>query len=85
MPAKKREYSKSGINPDPVCGYCGQQHRKVGKLWPCKPTKEKVAEITRKVAESKHMSKPDAENAVVVRDAGGRWICEIYTAGHKIK
>ena len=83
MPAKKRAYSKSVINPDPVCGYCGQQHRKIGKLWPCKPTKRK--ELEQKITEAKHMSKPDAENAVVVRDASGRWICEIYTAGHKIK
>ena len=38
--------------------------------------------LERKVADAKHMSKPDAENAVVVRDADGHWIFEMYTAGH---
>ena len=42
-------------------------------------------ELEKKVADAKHMSKPDAENAVVLRDATGRWICEIYTAGHTVK
>ena len=42
-------------------------------------------ELEKKIAASNHMSKPDAENAVVVRDANGRWIFEIYTAGHKVK
>lgn len=84
MPAKKQPYSKSSINPDHVC-HCGRQHRKAGKLWPCKPTKERVAEITQKVADAKHMSKPTAKNTIVVRDAAGRWVFEIYTAGHKIK
>jgi len=42
-------------------------------------------ELEKKVAEAKHMSKPDAENAVVLRDSTGRWICEIYTVGHKVK
>ncbi|MBT5218624.1 MAG: hypothetical protein HOI35_01805 [Woeseia sp.] len=41
--------------------------------------------LERKVADAKHMSKPDAENAVVVRDADGRWIFEIYTAGHRVE
>jgi hypothetical protein len=38
-----------------------------------------------KIARAKHMSKPDADNAVVVRDAGGRWVLEIYTAGHSVE
>ena len=38
--------------------------------------------LERKVADAKHMSKPVAENAVVVRNADGRWIFELYTAGH---
>ena len=38
-----------------------------------------------KVAAAKHMSKPDAENAMVVRDASGRWIFEVYLAGHTVE
>jgi len=38
-----------------------------------------------KVAAAKHMSKPDAENAMVLQDANGRWIFEVYVAGHTIK
>ena len=41
-------------------------------------------ELEKKIADAKHMSKPDAENAIVVRDAAGRWIFEIYTAGHTV-
>jgi len=49
------------------------------------PTKEKIAEITKKVAESKHMSKPPGSpNTLVFRDSTGRWICEIYTVGHTL-
>ena len=40
--------------------------------------------LEKKIAEAKHMSKPDAENAMVVRDADGRWIFEMYTAGHTV-
>ena len=40
--------------------------------------------LEKKIADARHMSKPDAENAVVVRDANGRWIFEIYTAGHTV-
>jgi hypothetical protein len=39
-------------------------------------------ELERKVADAKHMSKPDAEDTIVVRDANGRWIFEFYLAGH---
>jgi hypothetical protein len=41
-------------------------------------------ELEKKVANAKHMSKPDAEHAVVVRDADGRWLFEIYTVGHTV-
>ena len=41
-------------------------------------------ELEKKVADAKHMSKPDAENAMVIRDAEGRWIFELYTAGHTV-
>jgi hypothetical protein len=41
-------------------------------------------ELENKIADAKHMSKPDAENAIVIRDADGRWIYEIYTAGHTV-
>ncbi len=41
-------------------------------------------ELEKKVADAKHMSKPDAENAIVIRDADGRWIFEMYTAGHTV-
>ncbi len=41
-------------------------------------------ELEKKIADAKHMSKPDADNVVVVRDADGRWIFEIYTAGHTV-
>jgi hypothetical protein len=43
---------------------------------------EKLEKLKETIADAKHMSKPDAENATVVRDADGRWIFEIYTAGH---
>ena len=38
-----------------------------------------------KVAAAKHMSKPAAENAMVVRDANGRWVFEVYLPGHTVK
>ena len=38
-----------------------------------------------KIAAAKYMSKPDAENAMVVRDVNGRWIFEVYLAGHTVK
>ena len=45
---------------------------------------QKREELEKKIADAKHMSKPDAENAVVVRSANGRWIFEMYTAGHTV-
>ena len=42
-------------------------------------------ELEKKVADAKHMSKPDAENTIVVRDASGRWIFEFYLAGHTVR
>ena len=42
-------------------------------------------ELAKKIAEAKHMSKPDADNATVLRDAEGRWVLEIYTAGHSLE
>ena len=41
-------------------------------------------ELVKKIANAKHMSKPEADNATVVRDADGRWISEIYTVGHTV-
>jgi hypothetical protein len=41
-------------------------------------------ELEKKIADARHMSKPNAENAMVVRDADGRWIFELYTAGHTV-
>ena len=41
-------------------------------------------ELGKKIADAKHMSKPNAENAIVVRDADGRWVFELYTAGHTV-
>ena len=41
-------------------------------------------ELEKKIADAKDMSKPDAENALVVRDVDGRWIFELYTAGHTV-
>ena len=38
-----------------------------------------------KVAAAKYMSKPDAKNTMVVRDANGRWIFEVYLAGHTVE
>lgn len=38
-----------------------------------------------KVAAAKYMSKPEPENAIVVRDANGRWIFEVYLPGHTVK
>ena len=42
-------------------------------------------ELESKVAAAKYMSKPDAENTIVVRDANGRWIFEAYLAGHTVE
>jgi hypothetical protein len=47
-------------------------------------TDQNREELEKKVANAKHMSKPNADNAVVVRDADGRWLFEIYTVGHTI-
>ena len=41
--------------------------------------------LERKIADAKYLSKPDAENTVVVRDANGRWILELYLAGHTVE
>ena len=38
-----------------------------------------------KIAAAKYMSKPDAKNTIVVGDANGRWIFEVYPAGHTVK
>ena len=42
-------------------------------------------QLESKVAAAKYMSKPDAENTIVVRDANGRWIFEVYLPGHTVK
>ena len=42
-------------------------------------------QVESKVAAAKYMSKPDAENAIVVRDANGRWIFEVYPVGHTVR
>lgn len=49
------------------------------------PTKEKVAEITEKVANANYNSNPDKPHVKTLYDANGRWICEIYTVGHTIR
>jgi len=41
----------------------------------------KRKKLEQKVADAKYMSKPHAENAMVVRDTNGRWIFEVYLAG----
>lgn len=41
--------------------------------------------LEKKISNAKHLSKPDAKNTIVLRDSTGRWVCEIYTAGHSIK
>ena len=45
----------------------------------------KRKELEKKISDAKHLSKPNAENAIVLRDSTGRWLCEIYTVGHSIK
>lgn len=40
-----------------------------------KSNRERVKE---RVHNAKHQSKPDADNAIVVRDAQGHWLFEIY-------
>ena len=42
-------------------------------------------QLESKVAAAKYMSKPEAENTIVVRDATERWIFEVYPAGHTVK
>ena len=42
-------------------------------------------ELAKKIANARHMSKPDADNATVLRDADGRWLFEIYTTGHTVE
>lgn len=49
---------------------------------------EKVShlrELEKKIADAKHLSKPGANNAIVVRSASGRWLFEIYTVGHTVE
>ncbi len=48
-------------------------------------TDQNRRELENKVADANHMSKPDADDTVVVRDANGRWIFEFYLAGHTVK
>jgi len=48
-------------------------------------TDKRRRELEKKIADSNHMSKPDAENVVVLYDRTGRWILEICTAGHTLK
>ena len=38
-----------------------------------------------KVTAAKYMSKPDAENTMVVRAADGRWIFEVYLTAHTVE
>ena len=42
-------------------------------------------ELENKIADAKYMSKPDAKDTIVVRDANGRWIFEFYLAGHTVR
>ena len=42
-------------------------------------------QLESKVAAAKYMSKPNAENAIVARDANGRWIFEVYLPGHTVR
>ena len=42
-------------------------------------------QLESKVAAAKYMSKPEAENTIVVRDANGCWIFEVYLPGHTVK
>jgi hypothetical protein len=39
--------------------------------------KEREA-VKKRIADANHLSKPDAKNAMVVRDAEGNWLFEIY-------
>ena len=48
-------------------------------------TEQNRLKLVEKIARAKHMSKPDADNATVLRDAEGRWVLEIYTAGHSLE
>ena len=41
-------------------------------------------DLQQKITDAKHLSKPDAKNAIVVRSASGRWLFEIYTVGHTV-
>jgi hypothetical protein len=50
-----------------------------------KKTDQNRQELENKIADAKHMSKPDAEDTIVVRDANGRWIFEFYLAGHTVR
>ena len=49
------------------------------------PSVQSRKRLERKVADAEYLSKPDAENTVVVRDANGRWILELYLAGHTVE
>ena len=42
-------------------------------------------QLESKVAAAQYMSKPEAENTIVVRDANGRWIFEVYLPGHTVR
>ena len=42
-------------------------------------------QLENKVAAARYMSKPKAENTIVVRDANGRWIFEVYLPGHTVR
>ena len=42
-------------------------------------------ELVKKITDAKHMSKPNAKNAIVVRDANGRWNFEMYIAEHTVE
>ena len=49
-----------------------------------KKTDQNRQELENKIADANHMSKPDAEETIVVRDASGRWIFEFYLVGHTV-
>jgi len=49
-----------------------------------KPETQNREKLAKKVADARHMSKPDADNATVVRTGDGRWLFEIYTVGHSV-
>jgi len=44
-----------------------------------------MSDLEKHIANCKHQSKPEKENVTTFYNREGRWIFEVYSAGHTVK